>query len=244
MPGREALLSRTFVEIADTLVADFDVVDVLTTLASRCVEMFDIDEAGLMLSSNGALHVAASSSQTMQFLELFEVQHDEGPCVDCYRTGLPVVCDDLKEQAGRWPKFSPEALAAGIGSVFALPMRLRDQTIGSLNLLRNGIGGLAAEDLAAAQAVADVATIGILQHRILEESQLLSEQLQGALDSRVVIEQAKGVLAASAGLSVEAAFETMRTYSRRHNQRLAEVAAALVTRELEAKQLVGPPPTA
>ncbi len=240
MADREALLSRTFVEIADTLVAEFDVVDVLTTLASRCVELFDVDEAGLMLAVEGVLQVAASSSQTMRLLELFEVQHDEGPCVDCYRSGLAVECGDLSTARVRWPTFAAEAIDAGIGSVFAVPMRLREQTIGSLNLLRKGTGQLSSEDLTAAQAVADVATIGILQHRIAAERQLLALQLQGALDSRVLIEQAKGVLAATTDTSMESAFDAMRAYARSHNRRLADVARALVHRELSGEQVVSP----
>jgi GAF domain-containing protein len=236
--GREALMSQTFVEVADTLVADFDVVDVLTTLAGRCVELFDVDEAGLMLADDGALQVAASSSQTMRLLELFELQHDEGPCVDCYREGVPVECADLESAHDRWPVFASEALEAGIGSVFAVPLRLREQTIGSLNLLRKRKGLLDRGDLAAAQAVADVATIGILQHRVAAERKLLAEQLQGALQSRIVIEQAKGVLAATTGLSVDATFDVMRAYARSHGKRLADVAAAVVSRELSGDQIV------
>ncbi len=238
MTDREALMSRTFVEVADTLVADFDVVDVLTMLASRCVELFDVDEVGLMLAVDGVLQVAASSSQAMSLLELFEVQNDEGPCVDCFRTGLVVECADLSAAVDRWPTFAAEAIAAGIGSVFAIPMRLRDETIGSLNMLRNATGTLGADDLAAAQAVADVATIGILQYRVASEGKLLAQQLQGALQSRIVIEQAKGVLAASTGLSMEDAFDAMRKYARRERRGLADVAAALVARELDGNQIV------
>ncbi len=228
MAEREALLSRTFVEIADTLVAEFDVVDVLTTLASRCVELFDVDEAGLMLAVEGVLQVAASSSQTMRLLELFEVQHDEGPCVDCYRSGLYVECVDLSGARDRWPTFAAEAVDAGIGSVFAVPMRLRDETIGSLNLLRKGTGRLSHEDLTTAQAVADVATIGILQHRLVTERQMLARQLQSALDSRVVIEQAKGMIAERAHLDLDAAFGRLRTHARSHNYKLTDLARRIV----------------
>ncbi len=237
MADRETLLSRTFVEIADTLVAEFDVVDMLTTLAARCVELFDVDEAGLMLAADGVLQVAASSSHAMRLLELFEVQHDEGPCVDCYRSGLPIECEDLSVAHDRWPTFATEALDAGVAAAFAIPMRLRDETIGSLNLLRSTAGPLGIADTAVAQAVADVATIGILQHRLVEEGRLLSSQLQSALESRVMIEQAKGVIAATIGFSTEDAFEAMRTYARNHNLRLADVATQLVSRELPATHI-------
>ncbi len=241
MTDREALLSRMFVEMADTLVADFDLVDVLTTIASRCTQLFEVDEAGIMLAVNGQLQVAASSSQAMRLLELFEVQHDEGPSVDCLRGGIPIGCEQLSTAADRWPAFTMEALHAGIGSVFALPMRLRERTIGSLNLLRHRTGSMSTADLTTAQALADVATIGILQHRIAAESQLLAEQLQGARQSRVVIEQAKGVVAATTGVRVEDAFDLMRNYSRVHKLRLADMAAGIVAREFPPGLLVERP---
>lgn len=227
---REALLSQTFVEMADALVGEFDVVDVLSTLTRRCVDLFDIDQAGLMLATDGTLRVAASSSQVMRYLELFEVQADEGPCIDCYRSGVLVECADLSAEVDRWPTFAPRALDAGIRSVFAVPMRLRGETSGSLNLLRNRVGELADADLAAAQAVADVATIGILQHRVSTEQTLLAERLADALEDRVVIEQAKGVLAATTGISIEAAFASMRSYADHHDQPLVDIAAGLVSR--------------
>jgi GAF domain-containing protein len=238
---RESLVARTFVEVADSLVDDYDVLDLLTVLASRCVELFDVEQAGLMLSSNGApLRVAAASSEAMRLLELFELQHDEGPCVDCFRVGQSVSSSDLEHDRARWPVFAPEAINAGFRAALAIPMRFRDQTIGSLNLLRAEGGLLDEDDVVVAQAIADVATIGIVQHRIAAESRLLSEQLQHALDSRVVIEQAKGVLAAGAGLDMEAAFASLRAYARSHNERLAEVARDLVSRQLTVETIVGP----
>jgi GAF domain-containing protein len=236
----EGLVARTFVEIAESLVDDYDILDLLTVLASRCVELFDVSQAGLMLASNGApLRVAAASSEAMRLLELFELQHDEGPCVDCYRLGQAVSSADLERDRGRWPVFAPEALDAGYRAALAIPMRYREQTIGSLNLLRVEDGVLGTDDVVVAQAIADVATIGIVQHRIAAESRLLSEQLQHALDSRVVIEQAKGVLAAGAGLDMEAAFSALRSYARSHNERLAEVARALVSRDLAIETVAG-----
>ena len=239
MAPRAELLARTFVDVADTLVADFDVVDFLTMLTMRTVELFELSEAGLLLADPvGGVNVAASSSHRMELLELFEIQQDEGPCLDCYRTGQPVRCPDLNAAVGRWPRFAPEAVAHGYGSVYALPMRLRTQVIGSLNLLREVPGELDASDLVVAQALADVATIGILQQRAASEQRLLAEQLQYALDSRVTIEQAKGVIAEYARLDMDAAFSALRLYARNKNERLVDVAHAVAARSLAAADIV------
>jgi GAF domain-containing protein len=239
MAGREELLAQTFVDVADTLVAEFDVLDFLTMLTGRCVELFELSEAGLMLADPPeGVRVAASSSHQMGLLELFEIQHDEGPCLDCYRDGQPVHCADLSTALDRWPVFAPEALAAGFNSVVALPMRLRDQVIGSLNLLRTEPGMLSDADLVVAQALGDVATIGILQHRAASEYRLLAEQLQFALNSRVVIEQAKGALAQAAGLDMDGAFAAVRRYARAHNLRLTDVADTIVSRDLSADEIM------
>ncbi len=244
MAGREALLARTFVEMADTLVADFDVADLLGVLARRCVELLDITEAGLMISHDGeVLRIAGSSSETMRLLELFELQHDEGPCVDCYRAGVPIACHDLTTSQDRWPRFTPEAIRAGFSAVYAVPMRLRDMTIGSLNLLRSAPNPLDDADLGTAQALADMATISILQYRVASEARLLSEQLERALTSRVTIEQAKGVIAQATGLDVDTAFNVMRRYARDRNEHLTDVAAALVERVLQPSALLEPPST-
>jgi len=235
---RDVLLARTFVEVADTLVDEFDIVDFLSGLATRCVELFDTVEAGLMVAeAAGAVQVVASSSHQMHLLELFEVQHEQGPCLDCYRTGEAVDCSDLSNAADRWPTFAPEAVAAGFSSAHALPMRLRNEVIGSLNLLRRPSGSLDAADLVAAQALADVATIGILQHRAAEEARMLAEQLQYALNSRVTIEQAKGVLSERAGIDAEDAFAALRRYARNHNLRLVDVAHGVVDRTLDTEAI-------
>ena len=239
MPPREELLARTFVDVADTLVADFDVVDFLTLLSARAVELFELSEAGLLLAEPaGGVNVAATSSHRMELLELFELQHDEGPCLDCYRTGQVIECGDLREAVERWPQFAPEALARGITSAFAVPMRLRTQVIGSLNLLRATPGALAPADLVAAQALADVATIGILHQRAATEQRLLATQLQYALDSRITVEQAKGVIAEHAHIDVEMAFTALRTYARNHNERLVDVAHAVAARTLPAARIM------
>jgi GAF domain-containing protein len=235
---RETLLAKTLVELADTLVADFDVVDLLTRLADRCVDVLDVGAAGLMLAApDGGLRVMASSSDTMRVLELFELQAEEGPCLDCYRTGQPVVNQDLEAANGRWPRFAAEVLASGFHSVHALPMRLRGTVIGALNLFHIEPGEMRHADLDAAQAFADVATIAILQHRAALEAQVLNEQLNHALNSRVIIEQAKGMVAEREGLDMEHAFATLRHYARNHNLRLVDVATDVIGGTLAASAL-------
>jgi hypothetical protein len=226
---REALLARTFVELADTLVDDFDVVELLTLLAHRCVEMLDVAAAGLMLvAPEGDLRVVASSSEEMRLVELFELQSEDGPCPDCYRTGEPSRHGDLARADQPWARFGPVALAAGFRSVQALPMRLRGVTIGALNLFRTETGSLEEPDVVAAQALADVATIAILQHRAAIQAHLVVDQLNLALNSRVVIEQAKGILAERAGLDMEGAFSWLRNHARSNNLRLGDVARAII----------------
>jgi GAF domain-containing protein len=235
---REAALVRTFVELTDTLVDDFDVVELLTVLAYRCVDVLDVAAAGLMLVNNdGELRVVASSSDAMRLLELFEVQAQEGPCMECYSSGNPVVHPRLATDDGRWSQFSPRALAAGFHSVQALPMRLRGQTIGALNLFRLDEGALAEADLIAAQAFADVATIAILQNRAAAEAQAVNDQLNNALNSRVVIEQAKGMVAERAGLDMEQAFNRLRSHARSHNLLLVDVARSIIDGSLSAGSL-------
>lgn len=232
------MLARTFVELADSLVADFDVVDLMTLLADRCVDVLDVDDAGLMLASaDGDLRVLASSSEAMRVLELFEIQTDEGPCVDCYRTGRQIVNQKLDEESTRWPRFGPKAVKAGFRSVHALPMRLRNQTIGALNLYRCDEGQMRESDIMAAQALADVATIAILQHRAVQDAQVLNEQLTNALNTRIVIEQAKGVVAERADIDMEQAFSRLRGHARNHNLRLTEVAHAIADKSLSVDSL-------
>ncbi|MGA8679623.1 MAG: GAF and ANTAR domain-containing protein [Acidimicrobiales bacterium] len=235
---REAILARTLVELADTLVDDFDVVELLTLLADRCVDVLDVGAAGLMLvAPDGDLRVMASSSEAMRVLELFELQTREGPCLDCYRTGKPVVNQDLAVADGRWPRFAAEALAAGFHSVHALPMRLRGTVIGALNLFHIEAGEIRQVDIEAAQALADVATIAVLQHRASLEAQILNEQLHRALNSRIVIEQAKGIVAEHEGLDMEEAFSALRNHARRNNLRLADVADGVINGSLPASAL-------
>lgn len=247
---KEALLTRTLVQLTDSLVDDFDVVDLLTLLTDRCVEVLDVAAAGLMIAlPGGDLRVMASSSDAMRLLELFELQSEEGPCPDCYRTGEPIVNHRLATSGGPWPRFAPRAIAAGFRSVHALPMRVRDVTIGALNLFRADEGALSDADVLAAQTLADVATIAVLQHRAVQGTQGMNEQLNHALNSRVVIEQAKGVVAERAGTDVEQAFSRLRDHARSHNLRLVDVARDVIDGTLAAGSLdagvpSAPPPPA
>jgi GAF domain-containing protein len=242
--ARETVLARTLVELADTLVEDFDVVELLTLLADRCVDVLDVAAAGLMLvAPEGDLRVMASSSEAMRVLELFELQSQEGPCLECYRTGGPVANDDLSASGGPWPRFGAEAVAAGFRSALALPMRLRGSIIGALNLFNTEPGAMRQVDIAAAQAFADVATIAILQHRAVLEAQVVNEQLNHALNSRVLIEQAKGVLSERAGLNMEQAFSLLRNHARNHNLRLSDVARDVIDDNLSVSNLDPPPST-
>jgi hypothetical protein len=237
-PSREARLVHTFVELADTLVGDFDVVDFLHLLAIRCVELLDVAEAGLLLADpGGKLHVMTSSSERTRLLELFQLQNEEGPCLECYHSGAEVVSEDLGADQDRWPVFAPEARAAGFASVHALPLRLRDEVVGALNLFRVLIGNLNEADAGVAQALADVATIGILQERAVREGHVTVDQLQTALNSRIVIEQAKGMLAEKAGIDMPQAFARLRSYARDHSQRLSDVAQTVIDGTLHADRL-------
>jgi GAF domain-containing protein len=235
------MLVRALVELADTLVADFDVVELLTLLTDRSVEVLDVDAAGLMLTSvDGQLHVMASSSEAMRLLELFELQAQEGPCLDCYRTGRQIVNHDIEHARERWPRFAVEASEAGFRTVHALPMRLRGNVLGALNLFHIEPGDMSAADVEAAQALADVATIALLQHRASLEAQLLNEQLNHALNSRIVIEQAKGMLAERQGIDLESAFSVVRKHARDHNLRLADLARSIVDGSVHLTALDAP----
>ena len=241
--ARESRLARALVELADTLVADFDVVELLTRLTDRSVDVLDVTAAGIMLAApDGDLRVMASSSEAVRLLELFEVQSQEGPCLDAFRTGAAIVNQDLIEADARWPRFAPEARAAGFQSVHALPMRLRGTVIGALNLFQQASGRLSDADLAAGQALADIATIALLQHQAALEAQVLNEQLNSALNTRVVIEQAKGMVAEREGVDLEQAFRILRTYARNHNQRLSDVATSVIIGALPSSELGRPAP--
>ena len=233
---RESDVVRSLVEMADTLVDDYDVVDLLTGLANRCVTLLDVSAAGVMLASpKGSLGLVASSSEAMRLLELFELQAQEGPCLDAFRGGQPVEHENLQAGTGRWPSFSTAALKAGFRSAVALPLRLRDATLGALNLLSVRQTPMAEADIIVARAFADLASVSIVQHRTATEAQRLNEQLSSALTSRVVIEQAKGVIAERAGIDLAEAFSRLRRYARNHNLRLTEVAEAAIVGTLDPR---------
>jgi transcriptional regulator with GAF, ATPase, and Fis domain len=223
------LLSETFVELTDTMVGGFDVIDFLHVLTSRSVQLLDIDAAGLLLADpRGELRVVAASSEAARLIELFQLQNDQGPCLDCFRSGLPVQSMDLGAEADRWPRFAPAARQGGFSAVQALPMRLREQVIGALNLFRAAPGAFDVADIRIGQALADVATISLLHERGMRRTETLNEQLQTALNSRVVIEQAKGKLAERLGVDMDQAFSLLRDFARARNRRLSELAQAFI----------------
>ncbi|MGH1493620.1 MAG: GAF and ANTAR domain-containing protein [Acidimicrobiales bacterium] len=242
MVTREARLARTFVEVTDTLVADFDIVDLHTLVADRCVEIFRVDAAGLMVASaNAELRVMAASDGQTRGLELFALQAREGPSFDCFQSGEPFINQDLEAHRLTWPRFAPAAIELGFSTAHAFPMRLRDEVIGALNLFQVA-GQLGQDDLGSAQALADIATIAILHHRASINSKTLNDQLDHALTSRVIIEQAKGMLAALHDLTMDEAFNRLRTYARRNNRRLADVARAVVDGSLSEIRIDPIPP--
>ena len=233
--SKEERLSRVFVELAKALVSGFDVVEFLHLLTERCVELLDVGAAGVVLADGrGNLRVMASSDERTHVLEVFEVQNQEGPCLDCYRSGTPVVNEPLDRPDGRWPAFCPEARAAGFRFANALPLRLGDQALGALNLFSDEESHLGETEQVIGQALADVATTGLLQARAVAESRVLARQLQNALDSRVAIEQAKGMLAERAAVDLDAAFRLLRSYARDHNEYLSDVARKVVDGSLPA----------
>jgi GAF domain-containing protein len=231
-------LTDVFVELADTLVDDFDVIDFLHVLTERCVALLGVSAAGLLLTDQrGALQLVAASSERTRLLELFQLQTDQGPCLECFRTGRPVSVTNLPT-AGRWPRFTAAAAEVGFAAVHALPMRLRDEVIGALNLFDVDPSTLDEATLRIGQALADVATIGLLQQRAIHRREVLAEQLQAALHSRILIEQAKGVLAERMHLDLDDAFTLLRSGARSHNRRLSELAQAIVN---GTEQLPPPP---
>ena len=237
MATREELLAETFVELADTLVDDFDVIELLTKLSERCIELLDASGTGILLGDqHDSLQLIAASSEQAQLLELFQLQNHEGPCLDCYRSGQSVVHSDLAT-TNPWPRFGAVALEAGLPSVHAFPMRLRDRVLGTLNLFMAEPGTLSAADIAVAQALAHAATIAILQDQAARDAHSTVGQFQHALNSRVAIEQAKGVLSERAGITMDEAFSRLRRHARRHSIKLSSLAGLLVERTLPDAQV-------
>ena len=232
MPS-ESLVCSTLIELADNLLDDFDAVDLLTLLATRCVDLLDVSTAGVMLlAPEGDLRCVASSSESMRTMELFELQTSEGPCLDSFRLNERVAAETPENLKLRWPHFGERAVDAGYKSAYAFAMRLREQHIGSLNIFRHKGGSMSSEDLLAAQAFADMASITILQQRFTFEARQLNIQLTKALTSRAILEQAKGVLVGRRGLKVEEAFTWMRHHARNNNVKLAVVAQEIVDGQL------------
>ncbi len=236
---REGQVIEAFVSLSRTLVTGYDVVDLLDGLTGDCARLLDVASAGLLLADGrGVLHVLAASSQRTRDLEVFQLQRGDGPCLDCYSGGEPVSSADLERETGRWPQFVPAARAAGFASAHALPLRLGDITSGALGLFGTSVGALNAEDLALGQALADVASVALVQDKAAADRSSVAEQLQSVLVARVALEQAKGVLAQKGGLDTAQALTVLRRYAGEHHQRLSDVARAVVTRTLPAQQLL------
>lgn len=226
----DSRLAETFVALADTLVADFDVFDLLDRLVAASVGLLGASAAGLLLDDQrGNLALVASSDDDARLLEVLQLETDEGPCLESVREGTAVVSDDLEMDRARWATFAPAALAAGYRSVVAVPLRLRDETIGGLNLFCTEPSAISEGNRRLAQALADVATIGILQQRSAHRNTVLAEQLQHALNSRVVIEQAKGIIAERSGVDMATAYTRLRQHARSHNLKLSDVARGVVS---------------
>ena len=234
-------LAEVFVEVADTLVDEFDVIEFLEMVTGHSTALVDAHATGLLLADrDGNLQLMAASSESAEMLELFQIQALEGPCHDCYRQGVPVVNADLRDASERWPRFAPHAVQAGFRSVHAFPLRLRKQVIGALNLFGSEAGDMSTEDARVVQAVADIATIGLLQERAIRRGEVLAEQLQAALNSRIVIEQAKGALAQIHQLTPDEAFDLLRGYCRRNHLRLSEAAALVLDSPARVPALTRP----
>ena len=230
---REGLFLQTFAKLADTLVVGYDVVDLLQMLVDSCRDLLGSTAAGILLADDiGELELVASTSESSRLVEMMQLGAEAGPCIESYFSGQPVLVPDIRESPPEWERFRQSALEQGFGAAYALPLRLRETTIGTLNLFQNAARAMSDEDLTAAQAFADVATIGILHERSLRESDVIRQQLQNALNSRILIEQAKGVIAQRNTVSMDEAFTLLRSYARNNQRGIAEVAADLVGRRL------------
>jgi GAF domain-containing protein len=230
--SREAALAQTFVRLADTLASDFDIVDFLHSLSADSVEILGAEAAGVMLANaRGGLRLIASSDERMRLLELFELQGEQGPCLDAFSTGRPLQASAADSRT-RWPDFAPRASDSGFQRMCAVPLRVRVDVIGAMNLFRATDEPFTADEMDIAQAMAEMAAIGLIQERALRERSLLTEQLQAALNSRVIIEQAKGMLAEYLKITMGDAFQLLRNYARNHNRKLSDVARDVVDRKI------------
>lgn len=233
-------LAEVFVEVADTLVDEFDLISFLQMVTGHTSKLVAARAAGLLLADpQGRLQLMAASDERAEMVELFQVQAAEGPCQDCFRLGKPVTIGDLRLESTRWPHFAPRAAAAGYLSVHAFPLRLRREVIGALNLFGTDAGRLSEVDGSLIQALADIATIGLIQERAIRQSELVATQLQSALESRILIEQAKGALAHLLGSTPNEAYERLRTYCRHRGLKLADVARTITTDPHSLRDLTG-----
>lgn len=234
-------LLRTLIAMADTLVADFDLPDFFQNLVERAADLFGAESAGLLMTGERVgIDLVAYTPESIGFVELLQLQVEQGPCLDAIRTRTPVRAADLAADADRWPRWSPRALDAGVRSVYATPMRLRDRTLGALNLFSARPDALTDADLVGVQALTDVATIGLLHERNARDQDVLSRQLQVALTSRVVLEQAKGVIAGRSTLDPERAFTALRAYCRNTNSKLGPTARAVIAGDLDVAVVLAP----
>lgn len=233
MPGKPHDLYGTMVYLADTLVAGFDVLDLADRLVLAATELIGADAAGLMLDDQrGRLRVLLASSEETHLLELLELQTSEGPCLESIRTGQAVAVPSLAEREDEWPQFVAMAREQGITGAYAFPMTLRDTVIGAMNLFCVADRVLSPEEQQLGRVLTSLTTIGIINHRTLREREVLAEQLQGALNSRVVIEQAKGVIAERATVGIGEAFEMLRAAARSTRRPLVDVAREVASGEL------------
>ncbi|SEM62199.1 GAF and ANTAR domain-containing protein [Streptacidiphilus jiangxiensis] len=242
--AREQEITKVFVEVADSLIDDFDLIDFLQQLSERCVELLDVAACGVLLADeHDVLQVLAASDEDTRLLELFALQHDQGPCVDCYRSGLPRTSINLEDPNAQqaWPQFAPAARQSGFVSTNAIPMRLRRKVIGALGLFQTSGRPLSDADATLAQALADVATIAILQQRTLAHSETERSQLQYALTSRIVLEQVKGILAERWQVTTDEAFVAFRAYARAHHHQLSHLARLIADGAFDTEQIPRPP---
>jgi GAF domain/ANTAR domain len=246
---RETQVLNAVVELVDSLLEDFDVVDLLTGLTERCAELLDVAAAGILLANPlQQLRLLAATSEAARELEVFQLQADEGPCMDCYATGEPVSVGDLQAEIGRWPRFVPVALAAGFSSVHAVPMRAAGIVFGALGLFGSSPGGLTEADLLVGQTLTHIACVAILQENPPTPMTLMPP-LHAAMTNRVIVEQAKGLLHEMLDVSVEDAFDLLRTYARVNGDHLSELARKLMTDRYsrlllvaDLAELLGAPP--
>jgi GAF domain/ANTAR domain len=237
--SRETRVLDAVVSLVDSLLEDFDVVDLLTALTERCAELLDIEAAGFLLADPlQQLRLLAATSEHVREIELFQLQADEGPCVDCYTTGQPVSVADIQRATERWPRFVPAAVGAGFASVHAVPMRAAGIVLGALGLFGTRPGELTEADLLVGQTLTHVACVAVLQGHPPTPATLMPP-LRSALTSRVIIEQAKGLLHQMLDVSLEQSFNLLRAYARANGEHLTDVAQRLMTDRLSRPMLVG-----